>query len=116
MKKLNLSYDTNAIKTMPELEFNDINCVYISERNKVNTCMCGCAGEYYYNEVNRLDAGKNRGYKVTDEEINEKEVQTVLDLFLGYCGDKNIEVIEESDNKYIFTIVISNKQYTIYTI
>ncbi len=116
MKKLNLNYVITAIMTMPELEFNDINCVYISKRNKANNCMCGCSGTYFYNEVNKIKAGKNRGYDVTAEEVNEKEVQSVLDLFVGYKGKKNIEVIEDKDNKYIFTIIISSIQYTIYTI
>ena len=116
MKKLNLNYVITAIMTMPELEFNDINCVYISKRNKANNCMCGCSGTYFYNEVNKIKAGKNRGYDVTAEEVNEREVQTVLDLFLGYRGLKNIEVIEDKNNTYIFTMEISNRGYTIYTI
>ena len=116
MKKLYLKYDIRTIKVMPELEFNDIRCVYISTRGRANNCMCGCSGTYFYNEVNIIAASNHRGYIIKAEEVNEKKVQEVLDLFLGYKGRKNIEVIEDDDNKYIFTIEISKIQYTIYTI
>lgn len=97
-----------TIRTTREVEFNrrDIESVYIG---KPNSCMCGCSGKYYYTKESAKYAGKNRGYELAENEINEKKVDEVLGIFRNYkyCD------IENLDN-YIFTIIQGGKQYTIY--
>lgn len=109
MDKIN--FKTYEIKEMPVLELKDINSAYIG---KPNTCMCGCSGEYFYLKVNQEKAGNNRGYGVADEEINDKKVMGIL-AKITKNAYKGIEVIENR-NKYIFTLILGNKQYTLYTL
>lgn len=98
------------IKKMPELELKDINCAYIG---KPNECMCGCSGEYFYTKANQEKSGKNRGYKVSDEEVDERKIQTVLVKMIKNA-EKGIEVLDLGD-RYIFTLILGSKQYVIYT-
>jgi len=41
-------------------------------------CCCGCAGTHRYNSTMVEAAGKDRGYPVTQEEVNDKQVLRVL--------------------------------------
>ena len=88
-----------------EFDITIVASVYIG---KPKTCMCGCAGVYYYNSLNAVNAGKDRGYEIEQSEINDEMVRKVLRKFLN--TNKKIENIDD----YIFTIEYETKQYTIY--
>ena len=45
---------------------------------KVDRCCCGCSGTHVYNERNRAKAAKWRGYEVSDDEVNDKKVERIL--------------------------------------
>jgi len=95
-------------KTGKEISFeiDDVECVY---SGKPNTCMCGCAGKYFYSVKNREKASERRGYHVQDEELSDKFCIRVVKKFEVFSGD-----IENCDDK-IFTIITSpTRQYTIY--
>ena len=96
------------IESQKEISFTpeDVSCVYVG---KPNCCMCGCSGDYFYTSKNAAKASQDRGYEVTKNEINDAKVNTVLGLF------KQGECIENIDD-YIFTKIISERQYTIYLI
>ncbi|OGM01486.1 hypothetical protein A3K72_01665 [Candidatus Woesearchaeota archaeon RBG_13_36_6] len=96
-----------TIKEEKKVEFTEeqVESVY---SGKPHVCMCGCAGTYYYSSKNREYASKDRGYKVTDDEVNDKMVKKILKLFEEFSG-----TIENIDN-HIFTIITpSYRQYTI---
>lgn len=105
MKNLQLDLFVNE---MPKLELKDIESAY---SGKPNTCMCGCAGTYNYNSITSKQV--KRGYEVTEDEINDQRVMSILKKFEKCLHP--IEVIVDGD-KYIFTIVEGKTQYTIYTI
>ena len=71
--------------------------------------MCGCSGTYRYASAHRKTAGKDRGYKVDDEEISDRRVKTVFNKMV-----KNAHLGIEVIDNYIFTIEIGSRQYTIY--
>ena len=88
-----------------EIDFKDINKVYVG---KPNTCMCGCAGEYTYTNNSKEYGTKDRGYEVTDDEVNDKKVDRLLKKFVKHPD------AAENLSDYIFTKMIGRKQYTIY--
>jgi len=107
MKKLDLGIYT--IEKMPELELKNIRSGY---KGIPNRCMCGCSGRYFYTKVNQKESGKERGYEINDKEVNDKKVLEILRIM---NVSENIEVIDNTNDSYIFTKVINDKQYTIYT-
>jgi hypothetical protein len=95
-----------TIYTLPEIDNGRINTAYIG---KPNTCMCGCAGTYYYTKDGQVKSGEERGYKVTDDEVNDKKVQKIIKK-IRKNEKLGIEVIEN----YIYTVIIGNKRYSLY--
>lgn len=106
-----IKFGVFKIEKMPELKIEDIIKVYVG---KPNTCMCGCAGKYSYSSMNKLQGEINRGYAVTEEDLNDKEVKRVLAKVIKNA-EMGIEVIEDKD-AYIFSLTLGNKQYSIYTV
>jgi hypothetical protein len=43
-------------------------------------CACGCRGNHRYNSQHVASASKNRGYAVTPEEVNDRQVKKVLEI------------------------------------
>lgn len=41
-------------------------------------CACGCRGNYRYASAHREWAGRNRGYAVCDEDVNDRAVARLL--------------------------------------
>lgn len=41
-------------------------------------CACGCRGKYSYASQHQEWASNNRGYKVNDDEVNDKTVKQVV--------------------------------------
>jgi hypothetical protein len=73
--------------------------------------MCGCAGTYSYNKINQKWSGENRGYEVTDNEVNEKRIKRVVNKVR-----KNQNLGIENIDDYIYTVVVGNTQYSIYLV
>lgn len=103
-EKNEITIETTETKKT-SIEMSKIISVY---SGKANTCMCGCAGKYYYHPENKIIGTKNRGYEVTDDECSIGMVKKVLKIFENFEG--TIENIED----YIFTIIKGERQYTIY--
>jgi len=102
MKINTIVENTKEINFSPE----QVSCVYIG---KPNCCMCGCSGDYFYTSINTAKSGLDRGYEVTENEVNDAKVNTVLGLFEEGGRIENLF-------DYIFTKIISERQYTIYLI
>jgi len=90
---------------MNKFDMKEIVSVY---KGKPDTCMCGCAGDYAYNPINKSYATTNRGYKVSDDECSERKIKARLKRYYADCQKPS--VIEN----YIFTKVIGNTQITVY--
>jgi len=88
-----------------DITVDQISSVYVGKPNK---CMCGCAGKYTYTSQNRAYASKDRGYDISDDEVNDARVTRAFNKFM-----KDEQVAENNDD-YIFTKFIGKSQYTIY--
>lgn len=69
----------------------------------------GNLGKYSYTEAGRLVAGQERGYEVTDDEINDRMVNKVVKYINEHLAE--VEVID--DNVYSVTLP-SGLIYTAY--
>ena len=94
------------VEVKKEITINpdDIVCAYIGEPN---SCMCGCSGEYFYTSKNADIGGRERGYKVEVDEINDAKADKILKIFETGGHIENID-------DYIFTLIRNDRQYTIY--
>jgi hypothetical protein len=45
---------------------------------KAGECCCGCSGAHTYNSKHVAEAGQDRGYEVTPDEVNDTVVERVL--------------------------------------
>lgn len=41
-------------------------------------CACGCSGKHTYASAHQSWGSKNRGYKVTDDEVNDRTVKLIV--------------------------------------
>lgn len=98
--------ETSIVKAsvIQSMTTDDVMSVY---SGKVNMCCCGCAGNHRYNSKYREIAGVDRGYDVTDEDINDRQVKKVLNLI------KTHEAIAQDGDSYI-AIELENRLYIVY--
>ena len=93
---------------IPEIPFKTIESVYSS--NKPDACMCGCCGKYTYTAVNRKRSGKERGYDVSKNEVNDRVVKGLLTKMKR----STTHTFLESHKNNIYTVYIGGRQYTLY--
>jgi hypothetical protein len=86
----------------------DIEKVYAVYSGKPNCCMCGCKGKYSYASEHQEFAGKNRGYSVDDDEVNDRTVRMFVKKVSGSDG---VDVLDG----YIYSVTIGGRFYAIYT-
>lgn len=60
---------------------------------KPGKCCCGCAGNHRYNSAYVAEASAYRGYEVSADEVNDRQVAKVLALLQA-----NPDLVEASDN------------------
>jgi len=96
---------------MPELKLEQIISAYVGKPHK---CMCGCSGEYYYTKANQKLGSEERGYEVTDDEVNDKKVMRVVNRMTKNASE-GIEILS-SGSKLIITGIVGQTQYTVYTV
>jgi hypothetical protein len=92
---------------------------------KIGKCYCGCSGNYWCASAHREVAGKDRGYPISDDEINDRMVKRVLKIVkenFSYDRETCREGMEpynlqgEAGNKFVthFTAEVGNRSYTVY--
>lgn len=91
---------------LPELQYGTISCAYVGKPNK---CMCGCSGKYFYTKVNQVWSGEDRGYAITDDEVDDAKVQRAINKM-----KKNASLGIEVLDGFIYTLIVGRTQYTIY--
>jgi len=89
----------------PSIEVAKVYAVY---SGKPDTCMCGCAGKYSYASEHREFGGKDRGYEVDDDEVNDRTVRAFTKKVSNSDG---VEVLDG----YIYCVTIGNRFYAVYT-
>jgi hypothetical protein len=95
------------MKSIQDLGPSDIMSVY---SGKAHRCCCGCSGKHSYNESHAYLAGVNRGYPVSEEEINNRMVTKVLRLI--QANEEKIEKREPSDNHV--AVIVGTRIYVAY--
>jgi hypothetical protein len=62
----------------------DVLSVYSGKNGR---CCCGCSGKHSYNSASIAEATEHRGYAVTSDEVNDRQITRVLRLIQAE-GDK----------------------------
>jgi len=99
-KKLNAVQRLALARLVPA----DLFGVYSGKNGK---CCCGCAGNHRYVAANREAAGLHRGYAVSDDEVNDRQVAKVLGLLKA-----NVEEVQQDYDH--FALVVGERLYVAY--
>ena len=87
--------ETDDVK--PITDINKVMSVYSGKPG----CMCGCRGKYTYASSHQEDASANRGYKVADNEVNDKVVKLMVNKINQLISSGNYTEAKESQ-AYVF--------------
>ena len=92
-----------------QFDFSNVKSVY---SGKDGACCCGCAGKHTYASKYREAAGKERGYAIRDEEINDRVVKTIYNKVMLWPADHTEYWV---DGKLHFvSITVGKRLYTVY--
>jgi hypothetical protein len=70
--------NADAVKSLLEsVTLDQVMSVYSGKKGK---CYCGCSGNHRYASAHREIAGQNRGYPISDDEVNDRQVKRVLGI------------------------------------
>lgn len=76
---------------------------------KAGRCCCGCSGKHTYASAHREWAGKNRGYAVDDDDVNDVVVKRLVNKL------SKLPVTElDIDNDYISYESPTGRLYVVY--
>lgn len=98
----------------------DVMSVYSGKPGK---CCCGCAGNHRYSRLNRQAASSHRGYRVDDDEVNDRQVAKVLTLVQDRAKvvgvddrrDRNLETcVSKGPNHY--ATEVGGRLYIVYPV
>lgn len=91
---------------------------------KAGKCYCGCSGNHRYAKAHQEVAGKDRGYAISDDEVNDTQVKKVFNLVKKNftieenCrkGNEPYSIQEEAGKGFVshFSVVLGTRSYTIY--
>jgi hypothetical protein len=73
-----------AAANKPMIDINKIKSVYSGRPG----CCCGCRGKYTYAKKFQDESSKARGYKVTDDECNDRVVRMIVNKMNKDIGTK----------------------------
>lgn len=85
------------------LTTDQIRSVYAGKAGK---CCCGCSGTHRYNSKFRAEGSADRGYAVTDKDVNDTQVRKVLAIVNGWAGsvedpEEGVEIAGEHISREI---------------
>jgi hypothetical protein len=75
-----------------------------------NVCCCGCAGTHYYNSKLQTIGTIQRGYKVENDELNDRMITKIVNLI-----NNNPDKIDMEEADFV-SIVIGKRLYIAYGI
>ena len=115
--------NANEVKSLlASVTLDQVMSVY---SGKAGRCYCGCSGSHRYASKHREIAGKDRGYGVKDDEVNDRQVRRVLRIVkesFSYDpearrpGDQPYNVQGYDGTSFVthFTAEVGNRSYTVY--
>lgn len=92
------------------MKVSDVSSVYSGKAGK---CACGCAGSHRYNSTHVESATKNRGYAVSADEVNDRQVKKVLGLLQQALAERAQDV-DAGDNHY--AVEVNGRSYVVYPV
>jgi len=76
---------SEGVTAVTEINIDDVMSVYSGKNGR---CCCGCAGKHTYASKWQAAAGKDRGFKVTDDEVNDRTVKLILGKIAKIGGEQ----------------------------
>lgn len=105
-----MSTQVKEIKQYEMISIDPADVVKVYSASKEG-CRCGCMGKYFYNPEHQEHGGKERGYEVSDNEVNMNMVKKVCKIL-----NDNAASVEVQDG-YIFNYQMENGHvYTAYAV
>lgn len=108
----------NATEVAKLLESVTVDQVMSAYEGRAGKCYCGCSGEYFYNSQHVEAAGKDRGYDVDPEDVNDEMVEDILETVKSNfeAEDKDSYHVQEQPGGFVthFTAVVGRTSYTVY--
>jgi hypothetical protein len=98
--------ETTMTKTA--LDINNLSNVLSVYSGRDGRCCCGCAGKHYYSSENQKAASKDRGYKVDDDEVNDKMVRKVVKIL------NNTDIMDRDCGNNHISTVVNGRLYVVY--
>ena len=92
---------------MNQIKLEKVLSVYSGINGK---CCCGCSGKHTYSSTRREEAGKDRGYEIEDDEVNDRTVKMMVNKI-----NKQIELGNVLDNNEdLVSCVVGQRLYIAY--
>lgn len=93
------------------VQIADVRSVYSGKPG----CMCGCRGKHSYAGAHREEAGQNRGYAVSDDEVNNAQVTRVLRAVQGaLAGRGRVDVARLEGSEVHFFAEVGGREMVVY--
>lgn len=86
---------------------------------KANRCACGCAGTHRYATRWTDWSERNRGYRIDDSEINDRQVSRVVNKILRIASgqeDGTFEPLEDSRGGRYVSAEQGDRMYVVYLV
>lgn len=102
----------NPADALVTLQVSDVSSVYSGRDGR---CCCGCSGKHSYNSALVAFASKDRGYAVTNDEVNDRMVARVLRIMKD-ANEHEPRVVEydEFGDMRLWSTVIGTRRYVVY--
>jgi hypothetical protein len=92
------------------IDLNKVVSVYSGKEGK---CCCGCSGNHRYASQHVKFASKDRGYDVSADEVNDKQVRKVVKLILSTpMGD--IRATDKFGGTRTYVATVNGRWYIAY--
>lgn len=69
-----------AVKTKEDFLKTSVEDVLSVYSGKDGKCCCGCSGKHTYGTHRLQEVAKSRGYSISDDEVNDREVKRILNI------------------------------------
>lgn len=114
--------NASDVKALLEsVTLDQVMSVYSGKKGK---CYCGCSGDHRYASAHVGAASEDRGYQVTPDEVNDRQVKRVLRIIKENFtlpedvkpGSQPYNVQGEDGSSFVthFSAEVGDRSYTVY--
>ncbi len=116
--------NANDVKAfLATVTLSQVMSVYSGKKGK---CYCGCSGNHRYASAHREAATKDRGYAISDDEVNDRQIKRVFNIVKENftvpedvsegCEPYNVQGEAWKGFVTHFTAEVGERSYTIYLV